>query len=367
MAIPPRNRGTGLMPEIASKRSLRKHLARNTQLPIPSGEVPMKTLLTSLALCLIAVSAGAASPTRLAIVGATIIDGNGGAPIQGGVVLIEDQRVVGVGDASLPVPAHTRVISAPGKFVIPGLMDANVHLFYVPVPDALVRYEGRYEEVVTEAAQIAIAHGLTTVFDTWGPREALTHVRDAINAGTTTGSRIYLAGNIIGLGGPTSPDFFKLARSVLAKSEADAIDARWEQGVGPELLWMTPAQIRDRVKAYIASGHVDFLKYAASGHQEEQFITFSAEGNRVIVEEGHRAGMIVQAHTTSPESLRLEIEAGADLLQHCDVTGPAPMPEETVQLIAQRRIPCGVLLMTRRNLAWREVHGTEPWKGYDKV
>src|ERR1700761_8058266 len=186
----------------------------------------MKNALAILSLFLIAASAGAASPMRLAIVGATIIDGNGGAPIQNGVVLIEDKRIVAVGDASLAVPARTRTIAASGKFVMPGLMDANVHLFYVPVPDALVRYEGRYEEVITEAAQIALAQGLTTVFDTWGPRESLTHVRDAINAGTTVGSRVFLAGNIIGLGGPISPDFFKLARSVLAKSEADAIDAR---------------------------------------------------------------------------------------------------------------------------------------------
>lgn len=327
----------------------------------------MKNALATLVLALVAVTASAAIPGRLAIVGATIIDGNGGAPIQNGVVLIEGKRIVGVGDASLSVPAHSKIISAPGKFVMPGLMDANVHLFYVPVPDALVRYEGRYEEVIAEAAQIALAQGLTTVFDTWGPREALINVRDAINAGTIIGSRIFLAGNIIGLGGPTSPDFFKISRTVLAKSQADAIDARWEQGVGPELLWMTPAQIRERIKAYIASGHVDFLKYAASGHQQEQFITFSPEGNRAIVEEGHRAGMIVQAHTTSPESLRLEIEAGADLLQHCDVTGPAPMPEATLQLITQRKLPCGALFMTRRNMAWREVHGIEPWKGYDKV
>jgi len=70
--------------------------------------------------------------------------------------------------------------------------------------------------------------------------------------------------------------------------------------------------------------------------------------------------MTVQAHSTTPESLRLEIEAGADLLQHGDITGPIPMPEETLSVIASHKLPCAALLTTRRFLAWNEAHMPEP-------
>jgi imidazolonepropionase-like amidohydrolase len=305
-----------------------------------------------------------------AVVGGKILDGNGGQPIENGVVLIQGKHIVSVGGESIPIPPHTERLSAVGKYVMPGMLDANVHLFlYTITPSDLIRYEGRYEELISEAAEIALRSGLTTVFDTWGPRAALTRVRDRINRGEQIGSRIFFGGNIIGLGGPTSLDFFPQARSILSKREADAIDLRWEQGVGPELLWMTPEQVRVRVKDYLASGTQDFVKYAASGHAATHFnyLTFSAEVQRVIVEEGHRVGMTVQAHTTSPESLRMEIEAGADLLQHPDLTGMAEIPEATLEIIAARQIPCASLFCTKRFLAWNDSHMPEPFRTYNRI
>ena len=64
----------------------------------------------------------------IAIVGGTIIDGNGGAPIDGGVILIDGQRIVAVGDRSTQIPSGAKQLSAAGKFIIPGLMDAYVYL-----------------------------------------------------------------------------------------------------------------------------------------------------------------------------------------------------------------------------------------------
>jgi hypothetical protein len=102
-------------------------------------------------------------------------------------------------------------IDARGKYVIPGLTDANLHLFLNPDLETLIKYEDRYHEIVLEAAQIALKTGQTTVFDTWGPRAALVRARDLINSGKAPGSRIYLAGNIIGFDAPLSRH--RLARS----------------------------------------------------------------------------------------------------------------------------------------------------------
>jgi imidazolonepropionase-like amidohydrolase len=302
-----------------------------------------------------------------ALVGGTIIDGNGGPPIRDGIIVIENERITAVGGPGTSIPPQSKIISATGRYIIPGMMDANVHLFYPITADGLIRYEGRYEEVILEASQVALKNGLTTVFDTWGPREALTRARDRINAGEITGSRVFFSGNIIGLGGPTSSDFFPQSRMVLSKREADIIDARWEQGVGPDLLWMTPSEVRARVRQYIRGGRQYFIKYAGSGHALMQFISFSGEVQRVIAEEAHRAGFTVQAHTTSPESLRMEIEAGADLLQHGDVTGPVPMPEETLNLIVERKIPVAAIFVTRRFLAWNNSHMPEPMRSANRL
>jgi imidazolonepropionase-like amidohydrolase len=320
------------------RRELRNRLPKNKVFFLPSG-VNMKN-----------------QTGVLAVVGGTICDGNGGPPIENGVIIVQDKRIIAVGHNSIAVPRGAQIIPATGKYIIPGLMDANVHLYFEHSAGELVRSDGRYEDIIARGARRALQSGLTTVFDTWGPREALTHVRDDINRGEIIGSRIFFAGNIIGLGGPTSTEFYPATRADLTESEANAIDLRWEQGAGSELLWMTPAEVRCRVRAYIEGGQQDFLKYASSSHSHMQFICLSEEVQRVIVDEAHRAALTVQAHSTSPESLRMEIEAGADLLQHADLTGLAKMPEETLRIIAQRQIPCAALFVTRKFLDWVNVH-----------
>jgi len=317
-----------------------------------------KTWFAFMVLALFGVDAVSADVGVVAVVGGTIIDGNGGAPIQNGVVLIRDRRIIAVGDRALTIPRGATRIDAAGKFVIPGLMDANVHLVLDIWPYALARYEGRYDELAIEAAQVALKSGVTTVFDSWGPREDLVKARDAINSGRSVGSRIYLAGNIVGLGGPISSDFVKAAKDLLPEPFTERVNARWQENVGPELLWMSPEQVRREVRKYI-EGHIDFLKFAVTGHNagEEQFIEFSPRVQKVFVEEAHRAGIPVETHTTSNEGLYLAVEDGVDLMQHCEQTaGPERTPAETVQLIVERRIPCALLAQTDETLEWYRAH-----------
>jgi imidazolonepropionase-like amidohydrolase len=240
-------------------------------------------------------------------------------------------------------------------------MDANVHLIF-PTPDLALEFEGRYEELIEEAAQVTLRSGVTTVFDTWGPLAALTAVRDRINRGATVGSRMFVAGNIIGYAGLFSADFFPTG-DLFGPDVVRRINDQWEQGVGADLLWLGEREVRQRVRDYVERSGVDFIKYGASGHREFQFITFSAEVQRAIVEEGHRAGLTVQAHSTSPESLRMEIEAGADLLQHGDITGPEPIPAETLKTIVDRALPVAALVCTKRYMTWVAAHGHEAMRG----
>ena len=287
----------------------------------------------------------------LAVTGGTIIDATGRAPIADGVVLMKDGRITAVGPArEIAIPAGTTRIDATGKYLIPGLMDANLHLYLNIDLESQIRYEGRYHEIVLEGAQIALKNGLTTVFDTWGPLAALIKIRDQINAGQAQGSRIYLAGNIIGFSGPLGPDFLGAAAAHVSKAFVKRTNETWEQGTGRELLWMPPDSLRAAIRKYTGLG-VDFLKFGSSGHVEMSFISFSERAQKVIVEEGHRAGKTVQAHVTSPESMDMAIEAGVDILTHGDISGPVyPIPAETIRKMAERGIAASTLTLSRRHL-----------------
>ena len=153
-----------------------------------------------------AVAVSPAYADTLAVVNGTVIDGTGNAPIKKSVVLIDDGRITAVGSkGEIAIPDGAELIDARGKYVIPGLMDANLHLSIFVDTDLLIKYEGRYHEVIQESAQFTLKGGLTTVFDTAGPRAPLVKARDAINSGEVIGSRIFLAGNIIGYDGRERP------------------------------------------------------------------------------------------------------------------------------------------------------------------
>ncbi|MDT9600197.1 amidohydrolase family protein [Sphingosinicella rhizophila] len=293
------------------------------------------------------------------VIGATIIDGVSDKSREGDAILIVDGRISAIGrHDQLAVPADAEIVDMSGKFVIPGLLNANVHLLVNASLETLLRFEGRYEELITEAAQVALKAGMTTVFDTWGPRKVLMTVRDRIDRGETIGSRIRCAGNIIGFDGPFSGDFFAKAAEVASSWFVDRVNATWVENSGRHLMWMTPAQVGEEVRTYIERG-IDFVKYGATEHggmAAGAFLQFSELAQRAIVDEAHRAGLTAQSHSTSVEGLRMSIEAGCDLVTHCNMTGPVAIPEETLGLFA--RSQCGAVIFPLTDAGLEHVKGT---------
>ena len=287
----------------------------------------------------------------LAVVGGTVIDGTGADPLPEATVLVQDGRIVAVGPVDeVDIPSGARRIDATGDFVIPGLMDANLHLFLNADLETLIKYEDRYHEIILEAAQITLKTGQTTVFDTWGPRAALARARDMINRGESPGSTIHLAGNIIGFTGPLGADFRAQFAPHVSKAFVRRINDAWEEGTGRELLWLTPDSVAQVIRQYTTLG-MDFLKYGASGHVDMNFIAFSPRAQRAIVDEGHRAGMTVQTHTTSVESLDMAIDAGVDIVTHGGISGPMiPIPDETIDKLVERGVAISALAITQRRL-----------------
>jgi imidazolonepropionase-like amidohydrolase len=297
-----------------------------------------------------------------AIVNATVIDGTGRPPAGNLTVVLDGDRIREIRPAPAPPPAEAEIIDAAGQFVIPGLMDANVHLMSL-IPDFLLRYEDRYAELIEEAAQTTLRAGVTTVFDTYGPLDALLEVRDGIERGELTGSRMFVAGQIIGYPGPLSWE--SMCRgNLLSQATVDRIERRFDQGreLALELAWRTPDGVGRAVGDYIERCGVDFIKYAACMH-DVPLIIFSEPAQRAIVEAAHDAGITAQAHTMSVESLRMEVEAGADLLTHPNVTGSEPIPGELLSAIVERGLPSSALIWTEKYRAY----ALENWSDRERV
>ena len=300
--------------------------------------LPM-ALLT--ALTLLATPAAAQSPRAsgtTAIVGATLIDGNGGPALPNTTILVRDGRISEVGPvASIRVPDDARVVDASGRYATPGFIDTNVHISLYNNGESMVRYEDRFTALVIETAQLVLAHGITTVRDSYGALVPLVAVRDSIARGYVVGPRILAAGNIVGWGGPKSPLFSNATPNTYFDERMMDFIA---QGAGEELLDLSPDELRVAIDAYLDKGP-DFVKYGGTAHTNN-LITFSPRQQEALVDEVHRRGLFAEVHATNPEPLRISVLAGIDLIQHPEIHD-VEIPDELVDLIVQRHVICSIL------------------------
>ena len=297
-----------------------------------------------------AVPPRAAPPdTVIAIVGATVIDGNGGAPLADATIVVRGKRIAALGPrGSVQVPKGARVVDATAKFVTPGFIDTNVHLSLYNNGESMVRYEDRFLDLVTEAAQTELKHGITTVRDSYGALLPLIAVSDSIARGKLIGPRLLVAGNIVGWGGPKSPLFSNAAPTTYFDERMMDFIA---QGSGEELLDMSPDELRVAMRAYLDK-RPDFVKYGGTSHTNN-LITFSPRQQEALVDEVHKRGLIAEVHATNPEPLRMSVLAGIDLIQHPEVHS-VPMPDDLVKLIVERKVICSILSNTITGKPWKD-------------
>ncbi|MBL0121937.1 MAG: amidohydrolase family protein [Betaproteobacteria bacterium] len=313
-------------------------------------------VLLVLALCLAAPFAAAAPD--VAIVGATLIDGNGGPAQADSAIVVSGARISAIGPRnSVRIPDGSTVIDATGRYVVPGFIDTNVHLsLYGGSRDryeTLAKYHSRQNDIVLEAAQIDLRHGVTTVRDSYGLLIPLTQVRDAIARGEATGARILAAGNIVGWGGPYSVSFSLTPQKDLTRFQEEMNDAV-AQGAGEDLADLTPDELRAAINKYLDKGP-DFLKFGGTSHfAQPAYIGFSPDAQKVLVEEAHRRGKVAETHSTTIDGLKLSLQAGIDLIQHPEVMTPRQLPDDLVSLIRQRNVICSMLVNTITGDAWQK-------------
>lgn len=293
-----------------------------------------------------------------ALSGATLIDGLGGAPKPNTTVLVRDGVFVEIGPtAVVTLPDGLDVIDATGRYLLPGYINGNIHLLDgimmmgIGGVEYLARYEGSFVEVIEEGTQLTLRNGVTTVFDTWNALEPTLAARDRINGGITVGSRIFAAGNIVGMGGPFSADFNQRARQSISPTFANRLDALFEAGVGYQLALLPEVEIRAALREYIARG-VDMVKLAISDHlvptigPDRTYLTFPEKIIRMMAEETHAAGLPLLSHTMSIHALQIAADVDTDVMIHPTWTGMQTVPDALIQEITDKRIGVGIQPMT---------------------
>jgi imidazolonepropionase-like amidohydrolase len=243
-----------------------------------------------------------------ALVGGTLIDGYGGRPIRNSVILIDGERISAVGQAgTLQVPAGAEVTSTEGMSVLPGLWDMHVHLMINGHADYThwdKTYPAQFEPVIMPASakQLLLA-GVTSARDLGGPLEASINVRNRINGGKLPGPTMYMSGPFI-------------------QHEPYPGTEQFRWGVkGPE-------DARAKVGKLVAAG-VDVIKLI----DQDQM---TLDEIKAVVDEAHRGGKPVIAHSHRPEEIRRGLAAGVDGFEHTGLASAPEYPEDIIKMLRER-------------------------------
>ncbi|MBV9158861.1 MAG: amidohydrolase family protein [Acidobacteriaceae bacterium] len=270
-----------------------------------------------------------APPTRVMILhAARLLDIEAGRLITPGEVLVRGERIVEAG-SSVTHPAGAEVIDLGDSTLLPGLIDAHVHLFLHPGAEDLQTVQESVPQrtiMAVLAARDDLMAGFTAERDmgTEGAGSADTAVRNAIDAGQIPGPRLRVSGNAIDiLGGHEDAIKFNPAQHVLSNATY-ANNAE-------ELV----SAIREQLKE-----GADFIKIYETGAdfiRDNEFHTpyqYSAAQLSAAVQEAARVGKRVAVHATGEPGTLYAAQAGAESIDHANQLG-----EETMRLMREKQIP----------------------------
>ena len=216
----------------------------------------MKTIAL-IATAIVALAATAAAQT-VAFVGARVIDGRGGV-IERGTIIVRDGKIVAVGPvAGTNVPAGAERIDGAGTTIMPGLINAHGHL---TAAVGMRNVENGYtrENLVRQLKTYA-QYGVTTVFSLGDDQEAAFQLRDEGLAGKLQGSRLFVAGPVIG---GTTANEARAATDKVAAMKPDLLKIRIDDNLGstkkmPDEAWRATIARAEELKLPIAT-HIFYL------------------------------------------------------------------------------------------------------------
>jgi imidazolonepropionase-like amidohydrolase len=258
---------------------------------------------------------------------ARILQVESGKILQPGEILVEGDRIRAVG-TTVDHPQGARIIDVGDKTLMPGLIDAHVHLFLHPGAEDLQTVEESVPWRVILAEQAAKADllgGFTAERDmgTEGAGSADSAIRDAIDQGLIPGPHLRVSGNAIDiLGGHEDANHFNPAQHVASNADyANSAD-----------------QIVEVMRAQHKEGS-DFAKIYETG--QDRMIDgilhtpyqYAAAQLSAAVEEARRLGTTVGVHAMGEPGTLYAAQAGVASIDHA-----TQLSDETMRLMVQKGI-----------------------------
>lgn len=267
----------------------------------------------------------------------TLIDGTGRAPIADAVIVIGEGKIIYAGPASgwKDSGVESTVWDLHGQFVLPGLIDAHVHLsgsgevdsqFSVPTGPMALK--------ILSNAQKNLAAGITTVRDVGGWSELEFDVRRAIQHREFAGPRLCLAGRFISIT-EAGADYYAGMYRV-----ADGVD-----------------EVRKAVREQVKNG-ADVIKMGVTGavlveSGEPGATHFNFDEIQALVQEAKKFGKRVAMHAHGIDGIRKAVEAGVDTLEHGTYLYQDP---NVIQQMAER----GIFLLPTLKVGWDIILAEKP-------
>lgn len=251
---------------------------------------------------------------RSLFTGFKLIDGTGRDPVHDAALLVSEEHIEWVGaERDLPPEAlDVEEQDLSGRTVIPGLIDAHVHVCWngrESVPDLVHRDRDALLLEAVDSLRRILASGTTTVRDVGGQDYIEMSLRAAMEAGHIEGPRLLTSGKIITMTG---------GHAHFAAREADGVD-----------------ELRKAAREQIKAG-ADSIKLMATGGaatpgQDVQASQFTVEEMTAAVQAAHAMGRTAAAHCHGAGGIKNALLAGMDSIEHGSY-----LDEEAADLILEK-------------------------------
>lgn len=248
------------------------------------------------------------------------------ALVEGMEVLVEGSHVKEVSDR--PIRAESAVrMDLGGRTLMPGLIDAHVHIFLTEVKLSLL--ENIPLTLLTAQASVLmramLMRGFTTVRDTGGGDWGM---KAASDTGLVESPRLFIAGQSITQTGGHG-DFRRKTQDMVGCPCCAALSyiARIVDGV-PEMLKAVRDELRkgaDHIKIMVSGG-------VASPHDPLESLQFRMDEIEAACEEANNWGRYVCAHAYSAEAVRRAVTAGVRTIEHGNL-----IDESAAMLMAEKK------------------------------